>query len=108
MNTLYTLMDTLRSIIHTSETAITDIRKQHFWKTAFHIKELIFYFTQLFNNCSTLLNQQSISLLNSYLGKMLDAQNILAHIEERPRRRAGQPAVLGLPEIPGILARDHL
>ena len=76
MNTLYTLMDTLRSIIHTSETAITDIRKQHFWKTAFHIKELIFYFTQLFNNCSTLLNQQSISLLNSYLGKMLDAQNI--------------------------------
>lgn len=48
MNTLYTLMDTLRSIIHTSETAITDIRKQHFWKTSFHIKELIF----LLHSCS--------------------------------------------------------
>ena len=38
----------------------------------------------------------------------LDAQNILAHIEERPRRRAGQPAVLGLAKGGRIPAGYHL
>ena len=37
-----------------------------------------------------------------------DAQNILGDVKERPGSRSGQPTVLGLPEIPGILARDHL
>ena len=37
-----------------------------------------------------------------------DTQNILGDVKERPCSRSGQPAVLGLPEIPGILARDHL
>ena len=37
-----------------------------------------------------------------------DTQNILGDVKECPCSCSGQPAVLGLPEIPGILARDHL
>ena len=44
MNTLYTLMDTLRSIIHTSETAITDIRKQQFLENIISYKRADFSF----------------------------------------------------------------
>jgi hypothetical protein len=37
-----------------------------------------------------------------------DAQNVLGDVKERPCSRSGQPAVLGLTEILGIFAGDHL
>ena len=37
----------------------------------------------------------------------LDAEEILAHIEERPGGRAGQPAVFRLAEGRGIAASHH-
>lgn len=80
MPDLYTISQKLNALINITETAIENIRLQHFWKTSYNIQSLSAALTEYFTLSAEVFDKTVTSNLLSYLQEMLKAQSISNYV----------------------------